>query len=313
MTSNRKLLACAAALALTALAGAGPAMADEAWKSRMDKIRVGLLSGENEADRLAKNACFKDLLEAEYGLPVELYPAADYSGVMQGLIADQLEIASLGPSGYAGVYLQDPEAVEPLVITRQIDGSTGYYSVVVVRADSPYRSIGDLEGRSLAFADPNSTSGYLVPSFELRDQGYDPATFFGSTGFSGGHEQGIIALLNGQYDAAATHISGVGDPAEGYSSGNLRRMVDKGALDMKDVRIVWTSSLIPNSPRVVRKDLPEEFKDSYRRFLLDMPQQHPECFRAIQSGEADGFVPVDHSFFDLIVRMREEATRSRRG
>ncbi|MDX6748758.1 phosphonate ABC transporter substrate-binding protein [Geminicoccaceae bacterium 1502E] len=308
---NRLHLLGAAALAL--FAATGEARADEAWKSEITKIRVGLLSGENEADRLAKHTCFKDLLEAEFGLPVELYPAADYAGVMQGLIAGHLEAATLGPSGYAGVYLQDPEAIEPLVITRQIDGSSGYHSVLVVRADSPFHTLDDLKGRSLAFADPNSTSGYLVPSFELKDKGYDPKVFFGRTGFSGGHEQGIIALLNNQYDAAVTNVSGVGDPAEGFSTGTLRKMVDKGALDMKDVRIVWTSDLIPNSPRVVRKALPQAFKDGYRQLLLDMPERQPGCFQSIQGGDADSFVPVDHSFFDVIVRMRQEATQSRRG
>ncbi|MDF1585833.1 phosphonate ABC transporter substrate-binding protein [Marinimicrococcus flavescens] len=310
---NRRHLLGAAALALVLSAAAGHAVADDAWKSEVPKIRVGILGGENEADRLTNYTCFNDKLEAEFGVPVELYPAADYAGVMQGLIADQLEVAGLGASGYAGIYLQDPEAVEPLVTVKQVDGSTGYHSVMLVRADSPWKTLDELEGQSLAFADPNSTSGYLVPSFELKDKGYDPKSFFGRTGFAGGHEQGIVALLNKQYDAAVTWTSGVGEVAEGYSNGNLRKMVDKGALDMKDVRIVWTSELIPNGPEVVRKDLPQEFKDRYKQFLLDLPVKDYACFKATQGGEGEGFVPVDHSFYDIIVRMREEAASSRRG
>jgi phosphonate transport system substrate-binding protein len=101
---------------------------------------------------------------------VELFPASDYAGVMQGLLAGQLEFAGLGSAGYAGIYLQDPDAVEPLYTTMQIDGSLGYYSVMYTLADSGIESLADMEGRSLAFADPNSTSGYLVPSFELASE-----------------------------------------------------------------------------------------------------------------------------------------------
>jgi hypothetical protein len=137
------------------------------WREDVPVFRIGLLGGENEADRLREHACQEAYLEERLGVDVELYPASDYAGVMQGLLAGQLEFAGLGSSGYAGIYLQDPDAVEPLYTTMQIDGSLGYYSVMYTLADSGITSLEEMEGRSLAFADPNSTSGYLVPSFEL--------------------------------------------------------------------------------------------------------------------------------------------------
>jgi ABC-type multidrug transport system fused ATPase/permease subunit len=119
-----------------------------------------------------------------------------------------------------------------------------------------------MEGRSLAFADPNSTSGYLVPSFELAsEEGLDLETYFSETGFGGGHEQAVVAVLNGQYDAGVTWTSGVGDINMGYSRGNLRSMVDKDMLDMSEIQIIWQSNLITNGPRVIRADLPQELKD----------------------------------------------------
>lgn len=299
------------AIGLLAVVGAQTAFAD--WKDNVPIIRIGILGGENEADRLKNYACWQEILEKDFGIPVELYPAADYAGVMQGLISDNLEVASLGSSGYAGIYLQDPDAVEPLVTTKQVDGSLGYYSVMLVRADSPYQSIDDLEGRTLAFADPNSTSGYLVPSTELKLKGYDPETFFSETGFAGGHEQGVVALLNNQYDAAVTWTSAVGEYEEGYSRGNLRKMVDKGALDMNDVRIVWQSEMITNGPRVARKDLPDEFKQAYKQSLLDLPERDRACFEAISGGEAIGFEPIGHDFYERVIEMRRQMTDSRRG
>ncbi|EDP63711.1 phosphate uptake ABC transporter periplasmic solute-binding protein precursor [alpha proteobacterium BAL199] len=289
------------------------AYAADDWRKQVPVFRVGILGGENEADRLKDNACFKELLETRLGVPVELYPASDYAGVMQGLISKNLEYAGLGSAAYAGIVIQDPDAVEPLVTTEQIDGSLGYYSVLYVRADSPYKSIEDLKGKSLAFADPNSTSGYLVPAFELKQQGYDPAKFFSQTGFGGGHEQAVVAVLNKQYDAGVTWTSGVGELSEGYSRGNLRKMVDKGALDMKDIRVVWKSNLITNGPRVIRKDAPQELKDLVRGILVNMPIENRLCAEAIAGGEFNSFQPVSHDFYKTIIEMRNELKKARRG
>ncbi|MEZ5933525.1 MAG: phosphonate ABC transporter substrate-binding protein [Alphaproteobacteria bacterium] len=297
------------------LIGLGSMMTAEAadWSAEVPVFRIGILGGENEADRLKNYACWKDIVEKDLGIPVELYPAADYAGVIQGLIAGNLEEAELGSSGYAGLYLQAPDAVEPMVTYKQVDGSTGYYSVLYVKADSPYKTLEDLKGKTLAFADPNSTSGYLVPSYELKKQGYDPEQYFSQANFAGGHEQGVVAVLNDQYDAGVTWSSMVGEPAEGYSNGNLHKMVEKGALDMNDIRILWQSDLITNGPRVIRKSLPEDLKATYKQMLLDLPKKDPECFFNISGGEAMEFVPIEHDFYDKTIEMRRELSKDRRG
>jgi len=246
------------ALVLGATALTAPAAFAQDWREDVPVFRIGLLGGENDADRLRDNACLQEDLAELLGVPVELFPAPDYAGVMQGLLADQLDYAQLGASGYAGIYLQDPEAVEPLFVSAESDGATGYFSVMYTLASSDITSIEDMEGRTLAFADPNSTSGYLVPRAELTRAGIDIDSYFAETGFGGGHEQAVVAVLNGQYDAGVTWVSGVGEPSEGYTRGNLRSMIDNGLLDMADLRIIWQSSQIPNGPIVVRSDLPRK-------------------------------------------------------
>lgn len=307
MIQRRAILSAAAGLAAVLLGTATQA------QDAPTVFRYGILGGENEADRLTNYACFKDQLSAHLGIPVELYPASDYAGVMQGLIADNLEAGGLGASAYAGIAIEDPEAVEPVFTQKQTDGGTGYYSVVVTRADNGVEKLEDLKGKTLAFADPNSTSGYLYPAFELKEQGYDPASFFASTGFAGGHEQGVIAVLNKQYDAAATWVSGVGEYKDGYTSGNLNKMVRKGALNMDDIKIVWKSSLIPNGPEVVRKDLPADFKAKYKQFLADLPTKDYECFKAIQGGDYSGFAEITPGFYDGVIKLRRDTQASRRG
>lgn len=289
------------------LAGlAGTATAQD-WRSEMPVFRVGLLGGENEADRLRNNDCFRVAMEERLGVPVEMFPAPDYAGVIQGLVAGQLDYASLGASAYAAIYLQDPEAVDPIFVGMEADGSLGYIAPMYVRADSDIYSIDDMRGRSLAYADPNSTSGFLVPQFELRQAGIDDAEYFSRTGFGGGHEQAVIAVVQGQYDAGVTWASGQGDPAEGYTRGNLRRMIDNGLLDMSDLRIIWESGLIPNGPIVVRRSMPEEARAIIVDYLATQVETDPECYVQISFGEGQGWAPVDHSFFESIVEMRREA------
>lgn len=312
MIARRTLGVAFAGLATLAALTTVAHAADD-WRKQVPVFRVGILGGENEADRLKNYACFKDLMAQRLGVPVELYPASDYAGVMQGLIAKNLEYAGLGSSGYAGIYIQAPEAVEPLLTTEQTDGSIGYYSVLYVRADSPYKSIEDLKGKSLAFADPNSTSGYLVPSFELKENGYKPDEFFGRTGFAGGHEQGVVAVLNKQYDAGVTWTSGIGEYDKGYTAGNLTKMVEKGALNMKDIRILWKSNLISNGPNVVRTDLPQELKDMVRGILVGMPLTDRDCFEKTEGGKVKAYVPISHDFYEPIIKMRRELLAARRG
>jgi phosphonate transport system substrate-binding protein len=230
---------------------------------------------------------------------------------MQGLLAGQLEFAGLGAAGYAGIYLQDPEAVQPLYTAMQLDGSLGYYAVMYVRADSDIMSFEDMEGRSLAYADPNSTSGYLVPRAELLGQGINPETYFSSTGFGGGHEQAVVAVLQGQYDAGVTWTSGVGDINQGYSRGNLRSMVDKDMLDMSEIRIIWQSNLITNGPRVVRTDLPQELKDLVMGAMFRLQVEDNECYTAINDGESLGYWPIHHEFYEPIINMRRQLTATR--
>jgi phosphonate transport system substrate-binding protein len=224
---------------------------------------------------------------------------------MQGLLAGQLHQAGLGASGYAGIYLQDPEAVEVVMTSANVDGSLGYYSIIVTRADSGIESIADMAGRSLAYADANSASGYLFPRAELRLAGIEDG-YFGRVGFSGGHEQGVVAVLQGQYDAAATWSSLLGEHAEGYSRGNIRRMVDNGLLNMEDIRIIWTSDLIPNGPTVLRKDLPAEARALVLDLFLNMKERQPECYNATIGGEGGGFVEIGHDFYETAVRMRAD-------
>lgn len=289
------------AVALFALAGAVGA-------EELKEFRIGLIGGENEADRLRNNQCLIDKLPAVLGVEkVSLFPAADYDGVIQGLLGGTLDYAELGASGYAKIYLAKADAVEPILTTQQTDGSTGYYSIMVARKDKGFKTVMDLKGKKLGFADPDSTSGYLVPSVSLPDSigGKSVKEFFGETGFGGGHENLVLEVLKGTFDAGTTFGSGVGEFKDGYTSGNLRKMVDKGILNMDEIVELWRSPLIPNGPIVVRSSMNADIKSKFKQFMVDLPKSDPACFKAVQGGDFTGFVDVTPEFYKTIIDARK--------
>lgn len=297
------------------LSAAMPAPGRRAWAEQVPVVRIGLLGGENNADRLGRYDAYRKLLEETYAVPVKLMPAADYAGVIQAFAARQLEIAYMSPAAYAAAWIQSDGDVIPILTSQEQDGSTSYVAALYVRANSGITSLADMKGRSLAWSDPNSASGYLIPRAEFRAMGIDPDSgkYFSRTGFAGGHEQAVVAVLNKQYDAGITWTSGLGDIAQGYTRGTLRMMSDKKMLDMKDLRILWRSRPILNGPLTLRKSTPAEFQADMLQFHLALPQAEPEIFHQVDMGTGMGWVPVTHADYQIFIDMlRQEAAERRR-
>jgi phosphonate transport system substrate-binding protein len=290
-------------LAATALM----AIATGALAEDLKEFRIGILGGENEADRLKSYQCLVDKLPGVLGVEkVSLFPAADYDGVVQGLLGGTLDYAELGASGFAKIHLADAKAVEPILTTIQTDGSMGYYSIMVARKDKGYKTLEDLKGKKLGFADPDSTSGYLVPLVTLPEKiGAPVKEYFAETGFGGGHENLVLEVLKGNFDAGTTFGSGVGDFKDGYTSGNLRKMVDKGILNMDDLVELWKSPLIPNGPIVVRTSMNADMKAKFKDFMVKLPETDHACFAAIQGGEFKSYTEVNVEFYKPIIDARK--------
>jgi phosphonate transport system substrate-binding protein len=294
-----------ASLALASIVSPGLAWGQD-WKTQVKEFRIGLLGGENTQDRLKRYDSFQKLLQEKLGIPVKIFPSADYAGVMQGLAAGQLDATEFSPSAFAGTWL-DCKCVEPVVVPQEKDGSIFYIAAMVARKDSGISSIDDMKGHSLAFTDPNSASGYLIPSVTLRAKGIDltDGKYFSRIGFSGGHEQGIVAVLNRQYDACVVWASGQGDEAAGFSRGVLRSMVDKGMLKMSDVKVIWRSSKVPNGPWTVRSVLPMEFKQEFHDFMRDLPVSHKDIYDSIEQGTGVGYEDVTLDVYKDMIALRE--------
>lgn len=298
-----RLLATTALVALIAL----PAVAQD-WKSDYRIVRFGILSGENEKDRIARYEPMVAYLKEKLGVEIEVFSAGNYDGVVQALAAGQIEFSWLGPSAYAAAWTETEGGVLPLFTTQQNDDSIGYYSVVAARCDAGYTSLDDLKGKTLAFADPDSASGYTVPYYNLHAQGYVPEDFFGAVPFSGSHESGIMGVVNGQFDAATTNWTN-------ETAGNIQRMVSKNMIDKDDVCIVWKSPLIMASPFTARANLPEGLIEDMKAVMLAMPTDAPEAFKQVSGGDAStskAYVPVTHEQYQILIDMRDWFKANRR-
>lgn len=291
----------AAVLATTSLVGAAQAQ-------DITEFRIGILGGENAQDRMTSNECFRAKTEELLGVPTKLFTPADYDGVIQGLLGGTIDMAWLGASGYAKTYLTDPDAVEPVLVKVNTDGSYGYHSIGFARKDSGVTSLDDLKDKVFAFGDPNSTSGYLIPSIEIPREvnaSMESGDFFGEVKFVGGHEQTIVAVNNGDVDAGVTWADGIGEWEDGYNSGALRKASDAGLVDMNELVEIWRSKPIPEGPIVLRKDLPERVKLDMVALTASLKTQDPDCAYNFMAGEALGVMPINHDAYVSIVEARK--------
>ncbi|PIE09416.1 MAG: phosphonate ABC transporter substrate-binding protein [Rhodobacterales bacterium] len=291
-------------LAMAAAAFAGVAQAED-----ITEFRIGILGGENAQDRLNSYQCLADYTAEELGVEVKLFAPADYNGVIQGLLGGTIDMAWLGASSYAATYIQDADAVVPVLVKVNMDGSIGYHSIGFARKDSGITSLDDMEGKVFGFGDPNSTSGYLIPSIEIPQYKdgitMESGEYFGEVKFTGGHEQTIVAVNNGDIDGGVTWADGQGNWEDGYNSGALRKAVDAGLVDMNDLVQIWKSNVIPEGPIVLRTALPEDVRTKMTALMDGLFERDADCAYGVAAGDTLGFQPVTHETYVSIVEARK--------
>jgi phosphonate transport system substrate-binding protein len=144
-------------------------------------------------------------LAKKVGIPIKVYMPTDYLGVVEALRNRTADMAFVHPAGYV---FANREAKAQIVAVDVWHGKTSYTSRFYVRKDSGINSLEGLRGKTIAFVDPGSASGYVYPMVMLIKKGLvkdrDPKTFFKDAMFAGTHEAALLALLNGSVDAVAS-------------------------------------------------------------------------------------------------------------
>lgn len=293
------------AAALVSLTLVSPVMAQD-WKAEFPELTIGISSGENETDAIARTQPYADYLSRELGVPVNIVRGTDYAAVIEAMRSGHVQFASVGPAAYALARKVMGEDIAPVAVTLDQDGNLGYYSVIAVRADSPYQTLEDIKGKSFAFADPNSTSGYAVPSYYLATELNTSADeYFSEVAFSGGHEQSVMALVNGTFEAVATHW-------RNETAGNIQTMEKKGLIPPGSTRIIWKSPVIPNTPVMMLTTLPQELQDAFKTALMAFPEKDPEGFATYSNGTSSGYVEAKHEDYLDVVAITEFNAAERR-
>ena len=286
-------LAALGLLAVLALAGPAPA-ADPSWPK---EVTFALLSTENAAEITRRWSPILAQLEKDLGIKMRSVTATDYRGSIEALKFKKAEIGHLGPKAYIEASANNYANVEPIAQLQLANGSLGYRSCLIVHADSDVFSPEDMAGKTFAFNDPNSTSGYLVPStFFLTEMGIDPQKHFAKLVFSGSHEASILAVANRKVEIASTNLP------------DLQQLTREGKVPRGALRVIWVSKLIPNDPIVVRKDLPQSFKSAVQESLVSMRARHPEAFKEIGAW-LGAFMKADDGKYQIIRDLNDAAKR----
>jgi phosphonate transport system substrate-binding protein len=208
-------------------------------------------------------------LSAALGIKVTEINAADYNAVVEAMRTKHADIASFGPVTY--VQAVERAGVEAMVVVAPFGdkNQAGYTSKIIVKAGSPIKTLQDLRGKTFAFVDPSSTSGNYVPTLELmntfpgmtNEDFHTNGKFFSSVSFSGRHQNGLQAVINGDIDAAPV--------ASDILDGELAA----GRVKESDFVVIHQSPLIPNAPISIRRDLPEDLKAKVKQFFLAYTNQ----------------------------------------
>ncbi|MTW18938.1 phosphonate ABC transporter substrate-binding protein [Rhodoplanes serenus] len=295
MLDRRTLVAgalAAGAVLAGALSLAGTVQAQD-YKTRYPELVFAKIPDENASGTTDRWTPFVNYLSKQLGMKVTLRIANDYAAVVEGQRAGNIHIAMYGPASYARAHLTGAQ-VEPFAIEVSADGTRGYYSVLYVKADAPYKAIQDLKGKNLCLVDPNSTSGNNVPRYAMDKMGIDPEAFFGKIVYAGSHENAVIGVQQGTCDAAFNWWN---DEKES----NLLRMARKNMAKAEDFRIIFKSDLIVNSPMAYLTSLPPDLKAAIRTAVLDVATKDPAAFNAIYDGKQLPFQAVTHKEYEPVV------------
>lgn len=298
-----RLTTCSLAVLVSALiGGCGGDDADGGPKPAalgdVNEISFGFINTDAASDLRKGFGPFIDDMEKALGMPVKAHFASDYAGIIEGMRFGHVHIAWVGNK--SAIEAADRAHAEVFAQTVALDGSPGYWSLIITHKDSPHQTLDDIiaHGGELTFGngDPNSTSGYVLPSYYVwSKRGIDPRTHFKRV-MTQNHETNLLTVASGQIDFATNNTENFGTFRD--------RFPDKAAM----VRIVWKSPMIPLDPMVWRKDLPDDLKKKVRDFFFSYgvgDDAEAQRQRRVLAGMSSGWAPFKPSTDAQLIPIRE--------
>ena len=249
----------------------------------------------------ARNGLAKDLSEA-LGCEVEEIQASDYNAIIEALRTDKADMAYMGALAIA--LGAERAGIEPIAMKAE-DGDPEkavYHSLLVTNSsNSDINSIQDIKGKTIAFVDPDSTSGNLIPTSEIikafpddnlnSDMLHSNGDFFEAASYSGSHQAGLQAVAKGDVDVAPV------------SDQILASEIANGNVQEADIKIIHESGAIPAEAMVVAKSVDEETRAKLSDFLTSYDNE--AYFTEVIKKEGARFVPCDVSDYQPIIEMNQ--------
>lgn len=221
-------------------------------------INFGIISTDSTQVLRETWTPFLEDMEKKLGVEVKPFFASDYAGIIQAMRFDKVDIAWYGNK--SAIEAVDRSGGEVFAQTVDNEGNPGYWSLLVAHKDSPLNNVDDIlkNAKDLTFGngDPNSTSGFLVPSYYVFAQNnVEPKKTFKRVTNSN-HETNALSVANKKVDFASNNTE------------NIRRIKDKFPEKYEQIKVIWKSPLIPSDPIVWRKNLPEHTKSKVYDFFM---------------------------------------------
>lgn len=210
-------------------------------------LRVGL--GPQQPTAADTKRVWEPIYQAvadKIGAKLELKVANDWAGISTALANEQIDVAQMGPWGYV---LAHKNGGAQIINTMLVNGKPFYKAIIVGRADLELQNFpADAEGLSMQMLDVGSTSGWLVPTYVLKQQGVNPKTFFGKYAEGASAAAAQMATVNGQVDLAT-----------GWDT-HRNIMIKNGTIKETDNQVIWESEPLPNEVVAIRKGMSEDMK-----------------------------------------------------
>lgn len=223
-----------------------------------DSIAFGIISTESTSNLKNIWDPFLDDMRKQTGLDVKAFFASDYAGVIEAMRFNKVQVAWYGNKSA----MEAVDRAQGEIFAQSVDaeGNPGYWSLVIAHKDSPFNNLDDVLGcdKSLNFGigDPNSTSGFLVPTtYIFAERGIDPKQCF-KTVRNASHEANAMAVANKQVHIATNNTE------------NMRRLQKTAPDAFAKIKVLWQSPLIPSDPLVWRKDLDPGVKAKVYTFIM---------------------------------------------
>lgn len=290
-----------AATAQMATIGPPAKAAAAADRAKVKPFRLGIVATSRPAAEVERVDPFRRELARVLDGEVSVTPFEDETALIGALVAGRIDYAPLSAMGYATA-ARLCGCVEPLAAPRDADRAPGWFAVVVVAAGGDVAKIGDLAGRRLAITEGDAIGTRRLPLMLLERTGLsgDDAVHLVETR---GPSEALRALLDGRADAAVVWSSLDGDPQTGWSRGTIADFVARGEIAATQIKVVWTSPILPLGPHTVKADLDEARKRRLREMLIELDAD-PDVSEAIEPVHTGGFVrvgaPAYRPFVDLL-------------